>query len=81
MSWHIEPLDQMTRDIEGVRTHIIKKEKARMLEEYLRFSHLFRKRYGFELQWLHIKKLLKKMPSVYRKLKDDLNKALEGNRE
>jgi hypothetical protein len=36
----------MSLDIEGVRTPAIRIETERILEEYLRFRHLFRKRYG-----------------------------------
>ena len=35
MSWHIELLNQMTLDVEGVRSAIVTKDTARMLEEYL----------------------------------------------
>ncbi len=60
MSWHVELLNQMTLDIEEVRSAVISRETARSLEEYLRFRYLFRKRYGFDLDWMSIKKLYKK---------------------
>jgi hypothetical protein len=65
MNWHTELLNQMTLSIEGIRDPVISKNTAKMLNEYLRFRHLFRKRYGFDLEWIHIKNLLQKMPSVY----------------
>ncbi len=71
--WHIELLHQMTLDIEGVRSHIINKEAAKMLEEYLRFRHLFRKRYGFDLEWINIKNLLKRLPAVYSAFEKDIS--------
>lgn len=77
MGWHVDLLNQMTLEIENIRTHVISKNTAKMLEEYLRFRHLFRKRYGFELEWPQIKTLLKRMPAVYEAVKDDLNKALQ----
>lgn len=77
ISWHIELLNQMTFDIEGVRSAIITKDTAKILEEYLRFRHLFRKRYGFELEWIHIKKLLTRMPMAYTALKKDIKRNLE----
>ncbi len=77
-SWHVELLYQMSLNIEGVRSPIICSSTAKMLEEYLRFRHLFRKRYGYDLKWTNIKNLLKKMPVLYKALENDLNKAFEG---
>ncbi len=79
MSWHIELLNQMTLDVEGVRSAIVTKDTARMLEEYLRFRHLFRKRYGFELDWKSIKKLLKGLQKTCRAIEKDLNTSLKGS--
>ncbi|MDD5008019.1 MAG: hypothetical protein PHU49_08325 [Syntrophorhabdaceae bacterium] len=75
MRWHVDLLRQMSLDIEGVRTPVIKKETEKILEEYLRFRHLFRKRYGFELEWKDIKRLLKKLPDVYEAVMEDLDKV------
>lgn len=77
MSWHIELLNQMTLDIEGVRSSIISNDTAMMLEEYLRFRHIFRKRYGFDLKWENIKYLLKKLPNVYAAVERDIRKAFQ----
>lgn len=77
LRWHAELLNQMTLEIPGLRSHIISKDTAKLLDEYLRFRHIFRKRYGFELKWIHIKNLLKKMPAVYKALEKDINKAFE----
>lgn len=78
MRWHAELLNQMTLNIPGLRPPIISKETAKMLDEYLRFRHLFRKIYGFDLEWANIKNLLKQMPAVYKALESDLNKAFES---
>lgn len=80
MSWHTELLNQMTLNIDGVRSPIISKETAKTLEEYLRFRHLFRKRYGFDLEWTGVKKLLKKMPVVYNMLERDINEAFKEDK-
>lgn len=78
LRWHAELLHQMTLDIPGLRLHIISKDTAKLLDEYLRFRHLFRKRYGFELEWTNIKHLLKRLPSIYKALEKDINEAFEG---
>lgn len=75
--WHIELLNQMALNIEGIRSHIISKETAKILEEYLRFRHLFRKRYGFDLEWVNIKHLLKRLSFVYAAVEKDIKKAFE----
>ncbi len=75
MRWHVDLLHQMSLHIEGVRTPVISKETEKILEEYLRFRHLFRKRYGFELEWKDIKRLLKKLPDVYEAVAGDIDKA------
>ncbi len=79
LSWHVELLNQMTLNIKGVRSPVISKSTAKMLEEYLRFRHLFRKRYGFDLEWSNIKKLLKRLPVVYKTLKSDLDKVFSSS--
>ena len=80
LRWHAELLNQMTLEIPGLRSHIISKDTAKMLDEYLRFRHLFRKRYGFELEWKNIKHLLKKMSLVCVALEKDINEAF-GSKE
>jgi len=77
LRWHTELLNQMTLEIPGLRPHIISKDTAKMLDEYLRFRHLFRKRYGFELEWKNIKNLLKRLPVVYAATEKDIIKAFE----
>lgn len=79
LSWHVELLDQMTLNIKGVRSPVISKSTAKMLEEYLRFRHLFRKRYGFDLEWSNIRRLLKRLPVVYKSLKSDLDKVFSSS--
>ena len=64
-------------EIQGLRTHIISEDTSKMLDEYLRFRHLFRKRYGFELEWKNIKQLLKRLPVVYAAVEKDIKKAFE----
>jgi len=49
--WHVHWLRRMTTDIATVRPAVLQRETARRLEEYLRFRHLFRHAYGFDLEW------------------------------
>ncbi len=77
-SWHIELLNQMTLNIEGLRSPVIGRATAKALEEYLRFRHLFRKRYGFDLDWESIRTLLKKLPQIFEALENDVKASLES---
>lgn len=70
--WHSELLHQMTLDIPGLRPPLISPNTERELREYLGFRHLFRKRYGFELDWKKMKRLLLKIPKVLSQLEKEL---------
>lgn len=48
--WHVQLLRRMITPIEGVRPAVLDEELAEILDEYLRFRHLFRAVYGFELR-------------------------------
>ncbi len=70
--WHSELLHQMTLDVSGLRPPVITHTTEKKLREYLAFRHLFRKRYGFELDWLRIKKLLVGLPKTLALLEKEI---------
>jgi hypothetical protein len=70
--WHSELLHQMTLDIPGLRPPVITAHAEKKLREYLGFRHLFRKRYGFELDWEKMKRLLVKIPQVLSNLEKEV---------
>ncbi len=76
--WHSELLHQMTLDIPGLRPQVITAKTEKKLREYLGFRHLFRKRYGFELDWRKLKKLLLGMPPVRSNLENEIGKFFEA---
>ena len=76
--WHAELLHQMTLDIPGLRPQVITAKTEKNLREYLGFRHLFRKRYGFELDWRKLKRLLLGMPQIRSNLENDIGKFFEG---
>lgn len=49
--WHIQLLQRMAVPVEEIRPRVIDEKLESDLEEYLRFRHLFRNIYGFELKW------------------------------
>ncbi|MBI2265735.1 MAG: hypothetical protein HYU64_11260, partial [Armatimonadetes bacterium] len=49
--WHLELLERMSLAVEGLRPSVISEGAKSKLSEFLRFRHLFRNIYGFELKW------------------------------
>jgi hypothetical protein len=76
--WHIELLLQMASPIEKTRVAIISRELLEKLKEYLRFRHLFRNIYGFELNWERFKDLSLSLSAVLDELKDNLNRFIDA---
>ena len=71
--WHSELLHQMTLDITGLRPSVISNTTDKKLREYLGFRHLFRKRYGFKLDWEKMKRLLIRIPQVLSDLEKEFD--------
>jgi hypothetical protein len=76
--WHSELLHQMTLDIPGLRPQVMTASTEKKLREYLGFRHLFRKRYGFELDWQKLKKLLLGMPRIRSNLENEIGRFFEA---
>ena len=66
--WHKRLLDRMAGEIEDLRPPVIDGGLKEQLAEYLRFRHLFRHMYGFELRWTRCKPLVQKLPQIHRKI-------------
>jgi hypothetical protein len=66
--WHVQLLHRMATDIETVRPAVLDDAAARQLEAYLRFRHLFRNIYGFELEWDRCRHLLVDLPVMFEAL-------------
>lgn len=45
---------------------------VRQLDEYLRFRHLFRNIYGFDLEWERCRELLSDLPAVWARFEQQL---------
>jgi hypothetical protein len=55
--WHRELLRQMTVDLPGLRPRVLTVEMAASVEEYLRFRHVVRHVYAFELDPERVERL------------------------
>lgn len=74
--WHRELLEQMAKPF-GKRKAIINDKLFQRLKEYMRFRHLFRHIYGFELDWERFKSLCYEMEDVYKEVKFEIEKILD----
>jgi len=77
-NWHIELLLQMAKPLAEIRDMIITKALLQNLKEYLRFRHLFRHIYGFELKWDQFKEHCIKLEDTFRELKIEVEKFMKG---
>lgn len=62
--WHKELLFDMTLDLEGVRPPVFSKDVFDDLNNFLRFRHLFRNNYGYDLKAERIKELENAFPAA-----------------
>ena len=74
--WHIKLLNQMAQSKKD-REAVIDTAFLQYLKEYLRFRHLFRNIYGFELKCEKIMPLCLRLDDVYNKLKIFLDEFLK----
>jgi len=75
---HVRLLDRMARELPGVRPAVLRPETRRGLGEYLRFRHLFRHRYGFELEWGRLEPLLRGLGAMGPAVRDDLEAFVDS---
>jgi hypothetical protein len=75
--WHIQLLRRMITPIDQVRPAVLDRELAQTLEEYLRFRHVFRAVYGFELGKERLRELARGLPQVLDMLETQLGHFLE----
>jgi len=70
--WHLQLLQRMATDIEAVRPAVLDRGLVLQLDEYLRFRHLFRNIYGFDLEWERCHELFSDLPAVLAVLEQQL---------
>lgn len=70
--WHRRLLQTMAEPIPGTRPAVLLASTAADLDEYLRFRHLFRSLYGFELSWDRLHPLLLGLASAATAVLADL---------
>jgi hypothetical protein len=70
--WHRELLRQMTVDVPGLRPAVVGNETAKAVDEYLRFRHVVRNVYAFELDAERLGRLGSALRSTFGLVKSDL---------
>ena len=73
-SWHTLLLQQMEIEYPGTRPVVINHSLALCLLDYLRFRHLFRHTYGYELLWEKCRPLAESVSDTLEMLQEQLSR-------
>lgn len=71
--WHGQLLERMSVAVESVRPQVISPELAETLRDYLRFRHLFRNVYGFDLRWEKFRELADGMSDMLTRFQKEMD--------
>lgn len=74
--WHRRLLKNMSLEIPTIRPIVISKDLEKELEEYLKFRHLVRNIYGFELDFERMGPLIRGVSEVFDKLSQEIGTFL-----
>jgi predicted nucleotidyltransferase len=80
-NWHTFLLQQMEIEYPGKRSAVINHELALQLLDYLRFRHLYRHTYGYELLWEKCRPLTESVSNTLKMLREQLICFLKGLQE
>lgn len=67
--WHLRLLRMMTLEVPKVRPRVLTPELAERLTEFLRFRHVVRNIYGFELHEEKVEPLVQQIDELWRELR------------
>jgi hypothetical protein len=74
--WHLRLLRMMTVEVPKVRPQILTPDLAERLMELLRFRHVVRNIYGFELHEERVEPLVREIEPLWRELHGQIEKFL-----
>lgn len=74
--WHTELLIRMSIPLDDIRPKVISENLKDQLADYLRFRHLFRNIYGFELKWERCKTLGIMLDRVFKLFQKEIKRFL-----
>lgn len=75
--WHTQLLRRMSTSVPDVRPPVLTPGLESKLSDYLRFRHVFRNVYGFELKWYRLRELANDVPGVYSELRKQIEAFLD----
>ena len=75
--WYRDLLKRMTLEIKNVRPLVISPELLDEYDEFLRFRHLFRNVYGYELKWKNIEPLCQNFTKIKKKFIKSIRDFIE----
>lgn len=75
-NWHADILVQMANPVDDIRDRVIDPVFMNTLKEYMRFRHLFRRIYGFELNWIRFKDIFLRLENTFNKLSSEIEKFM-----
>lgn len=70
--WHKELLEQMAKEVTGIRPAVISDQVQRDLDEYRRFRHLIRNVYTFKLVPAKVGDLMQKTSRLYIQVRREM---------
>jgi hypothetical protein len=73
--WHIEILDKAFISNKN-RKQIFREELKESLDGYLKFRHLIRHTYSYQLEWSRMENLIKGIESAWKEVKENLNEFI-----
>jgi predicted nucleotidyltransferase len=75
-NWHTLLLQRMSQPFASRRPATINRNLEIKLSEYLRFRHLFRHTYGYDLEWKRVRELSQALPQLLPELRQQLTSFL-----
>ena len=75
--WHRDLLKDMSLDLEGIRPPVISQALFRDLLPFLKFRHVFRNLYRFELDWARMSALDTDFPAISARSFSEIRTFLE----
>jgi hypothetical protein len=70
--WHLLLLEQMTKEVPGIRPAVISTETGTRLDEYRRFRHVVRNVYTHRFDPAKLGKLVNSAPELFARTKAEL---------
>jgi len=77
--WHTDLLNNAFESTEK-RKAIFNNEYKDQLNDYKSFRHIFRHRYGYEIEWNDIKSLIGSVKELWTKIKNDINNFMNNKK-